>query len=186
MKTKHISWIKITLVFMTMRFGNALSAISTYLKLHIWINIHWITLTFVNCSSRTQLLAIQVKYPDNYVNLQLDDNIDDVICYKKDPAQPNSKIALPKSMVVDTIKWFHQVMGHPDPGEKKLHEALNQCYHHLKLCYHNDRLKCNDCQKYKLAGRVHSLLPKWEVRNVPWEEVTINLIGLWKVKVNGQ
>jgi hypothetical protein len=35
-----------------------------------------------------QLLALQVKYPENNVNLQLDDNIDDIICYKKDPAQP--------------------------------------------------------------------------------------------------
>jgi hypothetical protein len=65
-----------------------------------------------------QLLALQVKYPDNYVNLQLDDNVDDIICYKKDPTQPNWKIALPESMVVDTDKWFHQVMGHP--GEKRL------------------------------------------------------------------
>jgi hypothetical protein len=31
-----------------------------------------------------QLLALQVKYPDNYVNLQLDDNVDDIICYKKE------------------------------------------------------------------------------------------------------
>jgi hypothetical protein len=51
-----------------------------------------------------QLLALQVKYPDNYVNLQLNDNIDDIICYKKDPTQPNWKIALPESMVVDTVK----------------------------------------------------------------------------------
>ncbi len=36
-----------------------------------------------------QLLALQVKYPDNYVNLQLDDYVDDIICYKKDPIQPN-------------------------------------------------------------------------------------------------
>jgi hypothetical protein len=66
-----------------------------------------------------QLLAPQVKYPDNYVNLQLDDNANNIICYKKDPTQPNWKIVLPKSMVVDTIKWFHRVMGHP--GEKRLH-----------------------------------------------------------------
>ncbi len=64
-----------------------------------------------------ELLALQVKYPDNYVNLQLDDNVDDIICYKKDSTQPNWKIALPESMIVDTIKWFHQVMGH---GEKRL------------------------------------------------------------------
>jgi hypothetical protein len=51
-----------------------------------------------------QLLALQVKYPDNYVNLQLDDNVDDIICYKKDPAQPNWKIALHELMVVDTVK----------------------------------------------------------------------------------
>ncbi len=71
-----------------------------------------------------QLLALQVKYPDNYVNLQLNDNVDDIlICYKKDPTQPNWKIALPESMVVDTVKWFHQVMGHP--GEKRLRETLN-------------------------------------------------------------
>ncbi len=36
-----------------------------------------------------QLLAVQVKYPDNYVNLQLDDDVNDIICYKKDPTQPN-------------------------------------------------------------------------------------------------
>ncbi len=65
-----------------------------------------------------QLLALQVKYSDNYVNLQLDDDVIDIICYKKDPTQPNWKIELPESMVVDTIKWFHQVMEHP--GEKRL------------------------------------------------------------------
>jgi hypothetical protein len=36
-----------------------------------------------------QLLALQVKNPDNYVNLQLDDDIDDIICLKKDPTQTN-------------------------------------------------------------------------------------------------
>jgi hypothetical protein len=65
-----------------------------------------------------QLLALQVKYPDNYVNLQLDDDVNDIICYKKDPTQLNWKIALPESMVVDTVQWFDQVMGHP--GKKRL------------------------------------------------------------------
>ncbi len=64
-------------------------------------------------------------------------------------------------MVVDTVKWFHQVMG--IPGEKRLRDTLNQRYHHPKLGYHIDKLKCNDCQKYKLAGRGYGLLPKQEV-----------------------
>jgi hypothetical protein len=65
-----------------------------------------------------QLLALQVKNPDNYVNIQLNDNVNDIICNKKDPTQPNWKIVLPELMVVDTVKWFHKVMGHP--GEKRL------------------------------------------------------------------
>ncbi len=92
-----------------------------------------------------QMLALQVKYPDNYVNLQLDDKVNDIICYKKDPPQPNWKIALPESMVIDTVKWFHQVMGHP--GEKRLQETLNQRCYHPRLHYHIDKLKCKDCQK---------------------------------------
>jgi hypothetical protein len=63
-----------------------------------------------------QLLALQVKYPDNYVNLQLDDNVDGIISYKKDRTQPIWKIVMPKSMVVNIIKWFHQVIE--NPGEK--------------------------------------------------------------------
>jgi hypothetical protein len=91
-----------------------------------------------------QLLALQVKYPTNYVNLQLDDNIDDIICYKKDPTHSKWKIALPESMVVDTVKWSHQVMGHP--GETRLQDTLNQHYHHPKLHYHIDKLKCKDAK----------------------------------------
>jgi hypothetical protein len=114
-----------------------------------------------------QLLALQVKYPDSYVNLQLDDNVDDIICYKKDPTQPNWKIVLPESMVVDTVKWFHQVLGHP--GKKRLQDTLNQCYHHPRLHCNIDKLKCKYYQKYKLAGRGYGLLPKQEVRTAPWE-----------------
>ncbi len=86
-------------------------------------------------------------------------------------------------MVVDTVKWFFLVME--NPGEKRLQETLNQRYHHPRLRYHIDKLKCKDCQKHKLEGRGYGLLPKQEVRIAPWEEVAIDLIGPWKVKVNG-
>jgi hypothetical protein len=63
---------------------------------------------------------------------------------------------------------------------------LNQHYYHSRLRYHIDKLKCKDCQKHKLEGRGYGLLPKQEVLIAPWEEVASNLIGPWKVKVNGQ
>jgi hypothetical protein len=40
-----------------------------------------------------QLLASQVRYPDNYANLQLDNNVDDIICYKKIPLNPIGKLS---------------------------------------------------------------------------------------------
>jgi hypothetical protein len=89
-----------------------------------------------------QLLALQVNYSDKYFSLQLDDNVEDIICCTKDLAQLSWKNVLPESMVSDTIKWFNQVMGHH--GEKRLRETLNQRYHHPKLCYHIDRMKCKD------------------------------------------
>jgi hypothetical protein len=47
-------------------------------------------------------------------------------------------------------------------------------------------LKSKDFQKHKLEGCGYGLLPEQEVQIAPWEEVAINLIGPWKVKVNGQ
>ncbi len=116
--------------------GNILSVISTYLTPHIQMKIRWNAHICELQQQDKQLLAIQVKYPDNYVNLQLYDNVDDNICYKKDPTQSNWKTALPKSMVADTVKRFHQVMGHL--GEKRLRDTLNQHYDHPKLQYHID------------------------------------------------
>jgi hypothetical protein len=131
-----------------------------------------------------QLLAQQVKYPNKYVNLQLDVNVDDIICYKKDPTQPIWNIALPESMVVDTVEWIYQIMGHL--GEKRLQETLKQHNHHPKLHYHIEKLNCKDCQRHKLECCGYGLLPKREVWIAPWEEVAIDLIGLWKVKANGR
>ena len=52
-----------------------------------------------------KLPALQNKYPDNYIKLKLNDYVDDIICYKKDPTQDNWKNALTKEMVSDTVKW---------------------------------------------------------------------------------
>jgi hypothetical protein len=54
--------------------------------------------------------------------LQLDDDADNIICYKKDSTQDNWKIALPESMIADTVKWFHEVMKHPGDKDYENHE----------------------------------------------------------------
>ena len=42
-----------------------------------------------------KLLALQAKYLDNYVIFQLDDDIDNITCYKKDPTQGIGKLPCP-------------------------------------------------------------------------------------------
>ena len=116
----------------------------------------------------------------------LDDNVQDIICYVKDHNNPYEiwKIALADQMVQPTIKWFHEVMGHP--GQSRLNETLRQRYHHHKLRYYIDRFKCEHCQKHKLPGKGYGLLPERELRIAPWEEVAIDLVGPWDIKVNGR
>ena len=133
-----------------------------------------------------QLLALQQKYPEQYINMNLDDDVDDIIRYVKHGQDPNSqwKIALPASMLDETVKWFHTVMGHP--SEKRLRMTLQEWYYHPKLQYTIDRFKCSQCPMHKLSGCGYGLLPEREVRIAPWEEVAIDLIGPWTVKINGR
>eukprot|EP00804_Cyclotella_cryptica_P018091 CCRYP_017625-RA/>CCRYP_017625-RA protein AED:0.37 eAED:0.37 QI:0/0/0/1/0/0/3/0/206 len=92
-------------------------------------------------------------------------------------------------MFIGCVNYYHDMwpshalVGHP--GEKRLTELLQQRYHNSALCQHIEQLKCSDCQKYKISGRGYGLLPKREVQIAPWEEVTIDRIGPWEVKVNG-
>ena len=133
-----------------------------------------------------KLLALQQKFPNKYINKCLDDDVEDIICYVKTHDDPTTqwKIALPEQMLEETVSWFHTVMGHP--GEKRLRETLQQRYYHTKLRYTIDRFKCEHCQRHKLSGRGYGLLPEREMRIAPWEEVAIDLIGPWNIKVNGR
>ena len=130
------------------------------------------------------LLALQEKYPDKYVSLNIDENVDAIICFRRTPDDTNWKIALPESMVLETVTWFHHVLGHP--GERRLMDTMKQRYHHPQLRRHIDNLNCQDFQKYKMTNREYGLLPEREVRMAPWEEVAVDMIGPWDIKVNGR
>jgi hypothetical protein len=47
------------------------------------------------------------------------------LCYTKPGDNlSNWKIALPKELITPTVKWYHQVTGHP--GSKRLYEQIRQ------------------------------------------------------------
>ncbi len=101
---------------MTEKCLNALNAFQTMSVTLTYQTIWLITILWtwkISKNNRTQ-----TKYADQYTHKQIS-TIDDILCYIKpgDP-QNNWKIALPKSLLQLTIKWFHQVTGHP--GRKRL------------------------------------------------------------------
>jgi hypothetical protein len=132
----------------------------------------------------TELLARKQKYSDNYFEKRIGEF--EVICYSKNITERKTKwrIALPKQMLKPTIEWFHIVTGHP--GSKKLRLTLEQRYYNPEMRRYIDNYKCADCQHHKLDGKGYGLLPERELKEQPFEEVAVDLIGPWKVQVRGK
>jgi hypothetical protein len=66
------------------------------------------------------------KHPTWYSRKNIND-VNNILCYTKpgDNAA-NWKIVLPKDLIVPTIRWYHQVTGHP--GSKRLYQHIYQRY----------------------------------------------------------
>ena len=84
-------------------------------------------------------------------------------------------------MIKQTVKWFHVVTGHP--GKQKLRLTVDQRYHHPEMRRYIDNYACHDCQKHKLDGKGYGLLPMRDLKEQPFEEVAVDLIGPWKIQV---
>jgi hypothetical protein len=73
------------------------------------------------------LLQHATKYAYQYTSKRIS-TIDDILCYIKPGGPPtNWKITLLKSLLQPTIKWFHQVTGHP--GRKRLFMQISSWYY---------------------------------------------------------
>jgi len=87
-------------------------------------------------------------------------------------------------MIKSTVQWYHIVTGYP--GSKKLRLTMEQRYHHPNMRRYIDNFACEHCQKHKLDGKGYGLLPMRDLREQPFEEVAVDLIGPWKVQVRGK
>ena len=84
-------------------------------------------------------------------------------------------------MLKSSINWYHLVTGHP--GKVRLRLSIQQKFYHIDMYKALDKCICAACQKHKLDGAGHGLLPETESRCVPFEEVTVDVIGLWVVQI---
>jgi hypothetical protein len=81
------------------------------------------------------------KHPTWFSRKNIND-VNDILCYTKpgDNAA-NWKIALPKDLIVSTIRGYHQVTGHP--GSKRLYQHIHKRYYNRDLRRLVDNFKCN-------------------------------------------
>jgi hypothetical protein len=71
-----------------------------------------------------KLMQLTVKYPEWYSRKTISD-VDNILCFTKPGDNPaNCKIALSDDLIKPTIKWYHQVTGHP--GSKRLYDSYDK------------------------------------------------------------
>ena len=93
------------------------------------------------------------------------------------------KIVLPQALTKDTIKWYHVVLGHC--GVNRLISSLRAhlWIPHLKEQVTDFVSHCDHCQRYKFPGPGYGELPPWNDVAIPWEEVSVDLVGPWKIQL---
>ena len=125
-----------------------------------------------------------IRHPE-WFNHKTFNEVTDVLCYTKPGDNPsNWKIALPSELINPTVRWYHQVTGHP--GSKRLNDLISKRYYNRDLRRYIDNFNCDHCQRDKLDGKGYGLLPEREVRSIPFEECAVDLIGPWIVQVRGR
>ena len=117
-----------------------------------------------------------------YVMKQLQADVS-ILCYRPELNTPENqwKIAIPDSLLNDTILWHHRVLGHA--GSQRVYETIRRLYYHPVLHSTILRLRCAVCQLCKLPGPGYGHLPPREAGLVPWEEIAVDLIGPWTIHV---
>jgi hypothetical protein len=95
------------------------------------------------------------------------------------------RICIPDQSLDRFIMWYHVTMGHP--GISRLYATIKRHFHHKQLRNRIEQLvgACDTCQRSKSGARQYGELPVRDVRVAPWYEVHVDLIGPWKVSVNG-
>jgi Integrase zinc binding domain len=125
-----------------------------------------------------------VDKPNQFARLQMDPNVH-LICYMVRPNEP-WKICIPDASLHAMVTWYHQVLNHT--GITRLNDTISLHFYHKDLRTRIETMigSCEACQKYKLPGKGYGELPPRQTNIAPWYEIAIDLIGPWKIVVQGQ
>lgn len=130
-----------------------------------------------------ELNAMRQRYPNRFVVRMITNR--PLICYRNAVEDPPGswRICLPTALLNDVLLWYHRVLGHC--GTTRLYDSLRAHCYHPALKRQCEAFTCGMCQQNKVSGAGYGDLPGRQAPLVPWNEVAIDLIGPWKIDVQG-
>jgi hypothetical protein len=130
------------------------------------------------------LNALRQEKPHQFPVIDMGNDVQ-LICCQPLPAEA-WKIAAPMSMIDDLINWHHVTLNHI--GMTRLCETIATHFHHprLKARVKQRVANCDACQRNKAIGPGHGELPERDAQLLPWNKVAVDLIGPWKISIDGQ
>ena len=98
----------------------------------------------------------------------------------------NGKIYIPKNLQLQTVAWYHKYLSHP--GQVHTEQTLRQHFTWPGLRTDVEKFckTCKKCQLTKKRQQKYGKLPVKDTEAKPWNEVHVDLIGLWTVTAKGQ
>ena len=97
------------------------------------------------------------------------------------------KIAIPQTLLLQLLHWYHLVFG--QCGQQRLYNTVKAQFHSANLQRHHCIKMVKQCpqrcQLNKESNKNYCHLPLWTAGLFPWETVAVDLIGPWKIKING-
>jgi Integrase zinc binding domain len=77
------------------------------------------------------------------------------------------------------------MLGHV--GIQRLYKTITNHFYasHLRDKIEEFVKSCDSCQRFKLPGIARGELPPQDLTAQPWDEVSVDLIGPWTIKVHG-
>ena len=98
-----------------------------------------------------------------------------------DPA----RIVIPDGLLQPIVQWYHERLGHA--GSTRLFDSISALFYHgerLKATVESTVQRCRVCQEVKPPARGLGELAAREAPLAPWDEVHVDCIGPWTVRVN--
>ena len=95
------------------------------------------------------------------------------------------KICIPETLKLPIIHWYHISLGHP--GIQRLYQTIATHFHSVRLRDNVEHYirNCDACQRYKLPGPGRGELPPRLANSIPWNDVSVDLIGPWSINIPG-